>query len=138
VVFQTDERRSSQVVEELVGEGFSGVVGSDFYPAYNVRAGRKQRCWAHLLRATGKLENKEGRTLHRELKRIWDGACLWVAEERQRAPPEEWPVCRPGREERARGWEEEVVDLRGGNGLTPGAGGLPSGSSSTRGSCSPS
>ena len=88
-------------------------MGSDFYPAYNVREGKKQRCWAHLLRATGKLENKEGRTLHRELKRIWDEACLWVAEERQRAPPEEW-------EERARGWEEEVVELARGEWTDPG------------------
>ena len=42
--------------------------------------------------------------LHRELQGIWEEACRWVAEERQRAPPQEW-------EERARGWEEEVAEL---------------------------
>ncbi len=104
VVFQVDRRRSSQVVDELLGEEFSGVVGSDFYPAYNVREGKKQRCWAHLLRATRKLEGEEGKALHRELKGIWEEACRWVAEERGRAPPQEW-------EERARRWEEQVGEL---------------------------
>lgn len=93
--FQIHRRRNSQVVAGLLGEGFSGVVGCDFYPAYNVREGKKQRCWAHLLRATGKLEGEEGRRLHRELKRIWNEASRWVAEERQRA---------------AR-WEEQVAEL---------------------------
>ena len=104
VVFQIDRRRSSQVVDELVGEGYSGVVGSDFYPAYNVREGKKQRCWAHLLRATKKLGSEEGKKLHLELKGIWEEASRWVAEERDRAPPGEW-------EERARGWEERVAEL---------------------------
>ena len=104
VMFQVDRRRSSQVVEELLGEGFSGVVGSDFYPAYNVREGKKQRCWAHLLRATRKLGSEEGIKLHQELKGIWEEASRWVAEERNRAPPQEW-------EEWARGWEERVVEL---------------------------
>jgi hypothetical protein len=74
VVFKVDESRGSSVVKELLGEGFSGVVGSDFYPAYNPRQGRKQRCWAHLLRDTGKLKTEEGETLHAQLKRVWDEA----------------------------------------------------------------
>ena len=46
--------RGSQVVEEVVeevlGEEFDGVVVSDFYGAYNVHHGLHQRCWTHLLR----------------------------------------------------------------------------------------
>lgn len=103
-VFQVEGSRSSRVLEELLGEGFDGVVGSDFYSAYNVREGRKQRCWAHLLRATRELEGEEGRELHRELKRIFGEASRWVAVERSRAPPGEWL-------ERARGWEEQVQEL---------------------------
>jgi len=42
--------RAGGVVEETLGEGFQGVLVSDFYGAYNVYRGAHQRCWAHLLR----------------------------------------------------------------------------------------
>jgi FtsZ-binding cell division protein ZapB len=45
-----DRSRGQQVVEGVLGEEFAGVLGSDFYGAYNVYAGRHQRCWVHLLR----------------------------------------------------------------------------------------
>ena len=42
--------RGKQVVDEVLGEEFGGVLVSDFYAAYNHYPGLKQRCWAHLLR----------------------------------------------------------------------------------------
>ena len=42
--------RHKEVVDEVLGESFSGVIGCDFYAGYHHYAGRKQRCWAHLLR----------------------------------------------------------------------------------------
>ena len=42
--------RNKEVVDEALGESFSGVLVSDFYAAYNHYPGLKQRCWAHLLR----------------------------------------------------------------------------------------
>ena len=42
--------RNKEVVDEALGESFSGVLVSDFYAAYNHYPGTKQRCWAHLLR----------------------------------------------------------------------------------------
>jgi hypothetical protein len=45
-----DRSRAQRVVEEFLGEEFQGVLGSDFYGAYNVYTGRHQRCWVHLLR----------------------------------------------------------------------------------------
>ena len=42
--------RNKEVVDEVLGEPFSGVLVSDFYAAYNHYPGLKQRCWAHLLR----------------------------------------------------------------------------------------
>ncbi len=42
--------RSGQVVDEVLGDEFGGVLVSDFYAAYNHYSGLKQRCWAHLLR----------------------------------------------------------------------------------------
>ena len=42
--------RNKEVVDEVLGEEFAGVVVSDFYAAYHHYDGPKQRCWAHLLR----------------------------------------------------------------------------------------
>ena len=42
--------RGKVVVDEALGESFSGVLVSDFYAAYHHYDGPKQRCWAHLLR----------------------------------------------------------------------------------------
>ena len=49
--FQHPQRgRGKAVVDEALGESFSGVLVSDFYAAYHHYDGPKQRCWAHLLR----------------------------------------------------------------------------------------
>lgn len=45
-----EHSRGQSVVETVLGEDFQGVLGSDFYAAYNVYRGRHQRCWVHLLR----------------------------------------------------------------------------------------
>ena len=42
--------RNTEVVDEVLGEQFSGVLCSDFSAAYHHSEGRKQRCWGHLLR----------------------------------------------------------------------------------------
>jgi transposase len=42
--------RGSVVVKEVLGEEFTGVLVSDFYAAYNIYDGIKQRCWVHLMR----------------------------------------------------------------------------------------
>lgn len=42
--------RNKEVVDEVLGEGFGGVVISDFYAAYDHYPGLHQRCWPHLLR----------------------------------------------------------------------------------------
>ena len=42
--------RDKGVVDEVLGEDFTGVLVSDFYAAYHHYDGPKQRCWAHLLR----------------------------------------------------------------------------------------
>lgn len=49
VVFIRRSRRK-EVVDELLGDAFAGVLCSDFYAAYDHYPGRKQRCWVHLLR----------------------------------------------------------------------------------------
>ncbi len=42
--------RGGQVVEEVLGDTFDGVLSSDFYASYNIYAGFHQRCWVHYLR----------------------------------------------------------------------------------------
>ena len=42
--------RNKEVVDEVLGDSFNGVLVSDFYAAYHHYPGLKQRCWAHLLR----------------------------------------------------------------------------------------
>lgn len=62
--------RGRQVVSEVIGDEFEGVLVSDFYGAYNIHQGYHQRCWAHLLRDIKKLtEDYPG---HQQLK-PWAG-----------------------------------------------------------------
>ena len=42
--------RHKEVVDEVLGPAFAGVLCSDFYAAYHHYPGLKQRCWVHLLR----------------------------------------------------------------------------------------
>lgn len=44
-----DRSRAGTVATRLL-EGFTGVLATDFYGAYNRYAGKHQRCWAHLVR----------------------------------------------------------------------------------------
>jgi transposase len=42
--------RNKEVVDEVLGDAFGGVLVSDFYAAYDHYPGLHQRCWPHLLR----------------------------------------------------------------------------------------
>lgn len=48
--FTYNHSRASSVVKEVLGEEFIGALVSDFYGAYNIYEGIKQRCWVHFLR----------------------------------------------------------------------------------------
>jgi transposase len=49
--FAYRQSRAGAVVNELLGEAFTGVLSSDFYAGYNdTPGGGHQRCWVHLLR----------------------------------------------------------------------------------------
>ena len=50
--------RGRQVVAEVLGDEFDGVLVSDFYGAYNVHQGLHQRCWTHLLRDIHQLKER--------------------------------------------------------------------------------
>ena len=48
--YEYHHSRGQEVVEQLLGKDFEGVLGTDFYAAYNVSTGLHQRCWVPLLR----------------------------------------------------------------------------------------
>jgi transposase len=48
--YEYHHSRGHEIVEALLGPEFSGVLGSDFYAAYNCYEGLHQRCWVHFLR----------------------------------------------------------------------------------------
>jgi transposase len=50
--------RQKQMVDDLLGETFAGVLVTDFYAAYDHYPGPHQRCWVHLLRDMAELGRK--------------------------------------------------------------------------------
>jgi hypothetical protein len=48
--YHYEKSRESWVIQNLLSQEFSGHLCSDFYAAYNIYAGKHQRCWVHLLR----------------------------------------------------------------------------------------
>jgi len=59
-LFRIEEKRASEVVKDTLGEEYDGILGSDFYSAYNdkIKAKGKQKCLVHLLREIKKIEEK--------------------------------------------------------------------------------
>ena len=58
--FRAETTRAGRVVTETLGESFSGVLGCDFYSAYNRIGCEKQRCLAHLLREIKSVLDRRG------------------------------------------------------------------------------
>jgi hypothetical protein len=82
--FEYRKSRSGEIVTEVLGEDFEGVLVSDFYGGYNRMMGRHQRCWAHLLRDVHELKEKwpedtDLETWAKGVKDLYDRAVDWVA-----------------------------------------------------------
>lgn len=81
--YEYHHSRSGEVVKELIGEDFEGVLGSDFYAGYNIHQGLHQRCWVHYLRDVHDLkekfpQNAQLLTWATSLKAIYDEAVAWA------------------------------------------------------------
>ncbi len=84
-LFHIDPRRSGDVVEKLLGEDFSGVVGTDRYSAYKrIPVEQRALCYAHLKRNFQALVDRGGEAASvgrwglRELERVfglWHSYC---------------------------------------------------------------
>jgi transposase len=72
--YEYHHSRGREVVKDLLGESFEGVLGSDFYAAYNIHQGLHQRCWVHFLRDIHELKK-----LHPDDAELWQ----WAKEVKQ-------------------------------------------------------
>jgi len=81
--FEYHHSRGGEVVKELIGKDFCGVLGSDFYAGYNSHEGLHQRCWVHYLRDAHELKEKYplDEQLHHwaaSVKAIYEQAVAWA------------------------------------------------------------
>jgi transposase len=115
--YEYHHSRAGEVVKQLIGEDFQGVLGSDFYAGYNIHQGLHQRCWVHFLRDVHDLKKKFPQheivlTWAKNVKAIYDEAVAWAAQdpgpqltprERQQARVAQqhafeqqlWALCQP-------------------------------------------
>lgn len=78
-IYHVDKSRSREVVRDILGYNFDGVLCTDFLSTYNIEDWKQQKCWIHLLRDTRNLahhENacKEAKKFHAELKSLYQEA----------------------------------------------------------------
>jgi transposase len=82
--YEYHHSRAGDVVRQLIGEDYQGVLGSDFYAGYNVHEGLHQRCWAHFLRDAHELkeESPDDQELFlwvKQVKDLYHEALDWIA-----------------------------------------------------------
>jgi transposase len=83
--YEYHHSRSGEVVKQLIGEHFQGVLGSDFYAGYNIHQGLHQRCWVHFLRDVHDLkddfpQDEQLLAWARDVKALYEEAVNWVAD----------------------------------------------------------
>lgn len=96
--YHVDEHRSGDVIEEHLGKDYKGILGSDFYSAYNsIKAFAKQKCNAHLLRDINDLdetfpENVIVLSFCQDLKKLIQDAILLHSQFSKLKGSEEWDI----------------------------------------------
>jgi len=104
-VYTIEERRSHEVVVEILGREFKGVLVSDCFTAYDAQALEgwlKQKCFTHILRELSKLSREKTRgavRFPRELLAVLREA-LKLREKRGELTPEAFAARRRELEER--------------------------------------
>jgi transposase len=81
--YEYHHSRGHEVVEQLLGQDFEGVLGSDFYASYNVYTGLHQRCWVHLLRGRHELKEQhpddaQVQQWAKDVKAVYDRAVAYA------------------------------------------------------------
>jgi transposase len=100
--YEYHHSRGSEVVEQLLGESFEGVLGLDFYASYNIYQGLHQRCWVHLLRDRHELKEQypddpEVQQWAKDVKAIYERAVAYIGPDASLPPAKQelWQVCAP-------------------------------------------
>ena len=108
--YEYHHSRAGEVVKELIGENFQGVLGSDFYAGYNIHQGLHQRCWVHFLRDVHDLKedfphDEELLTWAKAVKAIYEQAVAWA----EQGPD---PALSPRQQQQARVAQQHVFEQR--------------------------
>lgn len=111
-LFHRDGSRAGSVIDDLLTDDFGGILVADFYAAYDHLPGRKQRCWAHLWRDIDALETESPQDAELAawvagVRAIYDLARA----ERPAAECGTTPAAAHARQERARGYEQQLLAL---------------------------
>jgi transposase len=82
--YEYHHSRSGDIIKNLIGEDFQGVLGSDFYGGYNKAKVLHQRCWVHLLGDIHDLKklhptNESLLAWAKAVREIYDEATAWAA-----------------------------------------------------------
>ncbi len=74
VLFVIRKSRSKEVVEEILGKEFRGIISCDGWKTYESFSEKLQRCWAHLLRESHYLKenHKDFEIYHDYLKKMFE------------------------------------------------------------------
>jgi transposase len=81
--YEYHHSRAGEVIKQLIGKDYDGVLGSDFYAGYNIHEGLHQRCWVHYLRDAHELKEKYPHdedlfTWAASVKAIYEAAVAWA------------------------------------------------------------
>jgi transposase len=85
-LYKIARSRGVDVVEEVLGAGYGGVLQCDGFPAYRSWNGPKAQCAAHILRRAGRLHDLAERGSARlplAVRRLWEAACALAARRRR-------------------------------------------------------
>ncbi len=104
--YEYHHSRGHEVVEALLGSDFQGVLGSDFYAAYNIHQGLHQRCWVHFLRDGHDLKEQypEDAEVHQwfsEVKALYERARAYIGPD---------PGLPPAKQEAARSQQQHLFE----------------------------
>ena len=108
--YEYHHSRAGEVVKQLIGEDFQGVLGSDFYAGYNSHQGIHQRCWVHFLRDVHDLKDDFPQdealwSWAKDVKAVYEQAVAWAEQEFD-------PSLSPRQRDRMRVAQQHVFERR--------------------------
>jgi transposase len=110
--YEYQHSRGGEVVKQLLGESFEGVLGSDFYASYNSYQGLHQRCWVHLLRDGHELKEQypddaAPQQWFQDLKALYQRAVGYAAPDASLPPAKQ----QAARRQQQHAFEQELMQL---------------------------